>query len=131
MVNHHLTAAQLRDTTQLVPMAFLLQFSVGLLAIYAATSLLSFLAGSCLRAIPGPRIAAFTRFWSFFRVFRGNAPQNDQQLHQKYGQIVRTGPKHVSFSDINMIPVVYGIGSDYLKVRSSDFAHSNVLCAMS
>ncbi|KAH8666053.1 cytochrome P450 [Tricladium varicosporioides] len=48
-------------------------------------------------------------------VYKGNAPQTYRELHKKYGPIVRTGPNHVSVSDPEMIPVIYGTGSNFRK----------------
>ncbi|PVH70745.1 cytochrome P450 [Cadophora sp. DSE1049] len=48
-------------------------------------------------------------------VVKGDSPANYLKIHQKYGKIVRVGPNHVSVSDPSMIPVIYGIGSKFLK----------------
>lgn len=40
------------------------------------------------------------------------------RLHEQYGELVRIGPNHVSFSDASLIPQVYGIASKFYK---SDF----------
>ncbi|KAJ4154034.1 hypothetical protein LMH87_010498 [Akanthomyces muscarius] len=48
-------------------------------------------------------------------VRQGHAPMEYRRLHSQYGHIVRTGPKHVSVSDPDMIPVIYGIGSKFKK----------------
>ena len=40
------------------------------------------------------------------------------RLHEKYGQFVRIGPKHVSFSDASLIPQIYSITT---KFHKSDF----------
>jgi hypothetical protein len=47
----------------------------------------------------------------------GNAPVGYRTLHQKYGPIVRVGPNHVAVSDPSAIPVIYGLGSKFMKVR--------------
>ena len=40
-------------------------------------------------------------------------------LHERHGSLVRIGPKHVSFSDSNLIPQIYSISSKFYKVRAS------------
>ncbi|KUJ21456.1 putative cytochrome P450 pisatin demethylase [Mollisia scopiformis] len=57
-----------------------------------------------LSKLPGPLIAKFTNFWRIKNAASGNAPANFQDLHRKYGTVVRTGPNHVSISDPAMIP---------------------------
>jgi hypothetical protein len=47
----------------------------------------------------------------------GKGPAGYRELHRKYGQIVRVGPNHVAVSDSAAIPVIYGLGSKYTKVR--------------
>lgn len=69
-----------------------------------------------LRKIPGPLAARFSGFYRFSLVYAGNAPLEYRKVHQKYGPLVRVGPNHVSISDPNAIPQIYGIGSNYVKV---------------
>ena len=70
-----------------------------------------------LRSIPGPFLARFSGLYRLSLVAKGKAPEEYLKVHQKYGQVVRVGPNHVSISDPAMIPTIYGIGSNYLKVR--------------
>lgn len=69
-----------------------------------------------LRSLPGPLLAKFSGFYRLTMVHDGHAPERYRELHEKYGPIVRTGPEHVSISDAAMIPIIYGIGSKFLKV---------------
>ena len=71
-----------------------------------------------LRSLPGPLLARVSGLYRLSLVFDGHAPERYRELHQKYGNIVRTGPNHVSISDASMIPTIYGIGSKFLKVGS-------------
>lgn len=71
-----------------------------------------------LRTLPGPVLARFSALYRLSMVYKGNAPQTYRELHKKYGPIVRTGPNHVSVSDAEMIPVIYGTGSNFRKVIS-------------
>jgi hypothetical protein len=47
-------------------------------------------------------------------------------LHSKYGDIVRVGPNKLSISDPAMIPIIYGIGSGFRKVRWPNAAFMDV-----
>lgn len=74
-----------------------------------------------LRSLPGPKFACLTGFYRFGLVYRGDAPEQYREVHKRYGKIVRVGPNHVSVSDPAMIPVIYGIGSKFVKVISRTF----------
>jgi hypothetical protein len=93
----------------------LLCLLAGSLLFYIVTAISSFYRAG-LHELPGPRLATFSRLWNVFNIARGNAPQNFQKLHQRYGKIVRIGPNHVSIADPAMIPVIYGINSPHLKI---------------
>lgn len=71
-----------------------------------------------LQSLPGPVLARFSGLYRLSLVQNGRAPERYRELHESYGPIVRTGPNHVSISDVSMIPVIYGIGSKFLKVIS-------------
>lgn len=71
---------------------------------------------SGLRNLPGPFLARFSGLYRLSMVYRGQSPVEYRRIHQKYGQIVRVGPNHVSISDPAAISQIYGIGSNYLKV---------------
>ncbi|KAH8689331.1 cytochrome P450 [Talaromyces proteolyticus] len=68
-----------------------------------------------LAKIPGPLLAHFTDFWRY----RGqNSPKWSAKLvalHQKHGKLVRIGPNHISVSDPNAVPIVYGTNPVWLK----------------
>ena len=70
-----------------------------------------------LKQLPGPITARFSSLYRLSLVYRGKAPFTYRKLHKKYGPIVRTGPNHVSVSDVEMIPVIYGTGNNFKKVR--------------
>ncbi|OJJ66033.1 hypothetical protein ASPBRDRAFT_79448 [Aspergillus brasiliensis CBS 101740] len=56
-----------------------------------------------LSSIPGPVFA------------NGDAPGFYRELHQRYGKIVRTGPKTVDISDPTAVATIYGINSKFVK----------------
>ncbi|KAL6253147.1 Cytochrome p-450 [Rhinocladiella similis] len=71
-----------------------------------------------IRQIPGPWLAKFTIFYRISLVSKGNGVQEYRRLHEKYGDVVRVGPYHVSVNDPLAIQQIYGISS---KFRKSDF----------
>ncbi|KAF5968045.1 pisatin demethylase cytochrome P450 [Fusarium coicis] len=77
---------------------------------------LTFRAG--LRNIPGPWLARYTVLYRLSLVYKGDSPRQYQLLHEKYGPIVRTGPNHVSISDPAMMPIIYGIGKNFQKIKT-------------
>ena len=70
-----------------------------------------------LRTLPGPFLAKISGLYRLSLVYNGDAPRRYRKLHEEYGPIVRVGPNHVSVSDASMIPIIYGIGSSYMKVN--------------
>jgi hypothetical protein len=74
---------------------------------------------SSLRVIPGPVLARYTRFYRAWKIAQGDAPVFYRRLHEKYGPIVRTGPRTVNISDPNAVQIIYGINSKFFKVCSS------------
>ncbi|RMD41173.1 hypothetical protein DV735_g3942, partial [Chaetothyriales sp. CBS 134920] len=68
-----------------------------------------------LSGIPGPFIAAYTKFWRLYDVWKGTAHLTAIELHRKHGPLVRIGPNHVSVADPDFIPVFYNIKGDYTK----------------
>jgi hypothetical protein len=49
-----------------------------------------------LRAIPGPFLARFTRFWYFNKVYQGSFERTEIELHKRYGPVVRIAPHEYS-----------------------------------
>lgn len=71
-----------------------------------------------LRSIPGPWLASISDLDRLWSAAQGGQMNYHLHLHEKYGPLVRIGPKHVSFSDASLIPQIYGITSKFYK---SDF----------
>lgn len=69
-----------------------------------------------LKDIPGPLLAAFSNCDRIITAASGKQFLAHIGYHEKYGALVRVGPNHVSFSDADLIPVVYGITSKFYKV---------------
>jgi hypothetical protein len=68
-----------------------------------------------LRSIPGPTVAAYTKIWRLYDVYRGQAHFTAIALHKQYGSVVRIGPNHVSLSDPSLIPLIYGTKENFTK----------------
>ena len=66
----------------------------------------------------GPFLASFTDLWKVFYTYfnMGEFPMVD--VHEKYGDIVRLGPNHLSFAKSEAIKDIYGTGKAWDKVRA-------------
>lgn len=74
--------------------------------------------GGGLNDIPGPFLAGFTNLRRLY-VARGRRPETDHiRLHEKYGTLVRLGPRVVSVADPEAIKVIYGLNAGFVKVRA-------------
>ncbi|KAJ4469256.1 cytochrome P450 [Lentinula aciculospora] len=56
-----------------------------------------------LYGYPGPVLLKISRFASFSILFTGKQHERYQQLHEKYGLYVRTGPNHLHIADAKVI----------------------------
>ena len=100
--------------------------TAGQLALVASVFLTISLLSSCvisyfrsgLRELPGPVLARFTLLWKVWVHIKGDGHVVYQNIHKRYGPIVRTGPNSVSIGDAAMIPKIYLSGHSYLKVGS-------------
>ncbi|KAF7960128.1 hypothetical protein EAE96_001727 [Botrytis aclada] len=63
-----------------------------------------------LRHIPGPFLARFTRLWYCWKIYEGDYERTNQQLHTRYGPIVRISPHEYSIDDVDAAKVIYSIG---------------------
>jgi len=68
-----------------------------------------------LANVPGPFTASFSRFWMIKRTHAGDMHRTMIAMHEKYGNLVRTGHNEVSISDPQIIKTVYGAGSKFVK----------------
>ncbi len=68
-----------------------------------------------LRSIPGPPVAAYTKLWRLYDVWKGQAHMTAIKAHEKYGPVVRIGPNHVSIADPNMIGIIYSTKENFTK----------------
>lgn len=70
---------------------------------------------SPLRSVPGPFIARFTDLWYLYHLRRGNFEVVNQDLHKKYGSIVRYGPNRYSFNSLDAGKAIYWHGTSFEK----------------
>ena len=77
--------------------------------------LLPYLRNATIRDVPGPFLAKFSNLWLLYQCRRGQRYKAVDEAHKKYGTLVRIQPDHVSITDPDAIPVVYGHGNGFLK----------------
>ncbi|KAK7427324.1 hypothetical protein QQZ08_006093 [Neonectria magnoliae] len=68
-----------------------------------------------LNKYPGPFLASLTDWWRFFDVYKRRPERTLRALHDKYGDIVRTGPNSLSFSDPAALKSIYGLNKGFIK----------------
>ena len=77
--------------------------------------------------IPGPTLAAYSKFWRLYDVYKGHAHLTAIDLHRQYGPLVRIAPNHVSVADPKMIPVIYTNKEDFTKVCYCSVTQDSVI----
>lgn len=80
-----------------------------------------------LRHIPGPFLASLTNLQRVWWVKTRHAQITHQQIHERYGAVVRFGPNMVSISDPAAIPTVYPMPPGFVKVRSCTLSRPAVI----
>jgi cytochrome P450 len=88
-----------------------------------------------LSAFPGPRSAAFSRWWMIRATAAGNLYQNLLEVSQKYGHLVRIGPNDLVTDDPSLLRELNGLRSpfrrsDWYTSMAFDFETSHVLCIL-
>ena len=74
--------------------------------------------GQGLNRVPGPWLAGYTDLWRFFVVWGRRPELVHIKLHEKYGKVVRLGPRAVSVGDPDAVKIVYGLNSGFVKASS-------------
>lgn len=72
-------------------------------------------AASPLRIVPGPFAARFSRLWYLRKVWTGELPRLNIELHRRYGPVVRLAPNEFSLDDPAAVKVIYGLGTTFTK----------------
>jgi hypothetical protein len=75
--------------------------------------------------IPGPFIAPFTNFWRASIQYSGDFPDRLVALHNKYGPLVRVGPKTISVNGPGSLSTVYSSHGEFQKMRRVFNAHGH------
>ncbi|KAK0659902.1 Pisatin demethylase [Lasiodiplodia hormozganensis] len=70
---------------------------------------------SPLAKIPGPFSAKLSRLWITKHSWDGDMHRTVIELHNKHGNLVRTGPNEVSVADLSAIKKIYGAGTKFQK----------------
>lgn len=68
-----------------------------------------------IRDIPGPWLAKFTDAWLGYWAAQGMRSEHVHEIHQKYGNVARIAPDHISIADSDALQTVYGHGTGTLK----------------
>jgi hypothetical protein len=81
---------------------------------------------SPLKKLPGPFLAHFSDVWRLWNHYSQTHIETQRRLHEKYGNIVRIGPKTVSVTDPELIKTIYSTRGTFVKVslphlRTSSF----------
>jgi hypothetical protein len=69
-----------------------------------------------LRHVPGPFPACITNFQRVLWVKTKRAHLILQDMHEKYGEVIRIGPNMVTFNNPEAIPTVYTTRTGFPKV---------------
>lgn len=113
-----LTIKNLVDGTLVPSVSLSIFFTVGSLLFVAVFNRYA----HGLRRYDGPFVASLTHFWRVRDSYiNGNKRPTIVQLHQEYGDVVRTGPNTLSFASPNAIADIYGSASRMQKVRVSPY----------
>lgn len=95
---------------------FVVLLGIPLVALYLLSCLRLLIRGP-LRQLPGPLWTKISGISRLYLVASGKAPDNYRRLHKRYGDIVRTAPNQVSIADPAAVNVIYGLGTNFYKVR--------------
>jgi hypothetical protein len=77
-----------------------------------------------LSHVPGPLLAQYTNLWNFYHAYRIAYLNGDKiawfrGLQNKYGDVIRVGPKSVLVLDTDAVPLIYGVRVRLDKVRKT------------
>ncbi|KAL9121435.1 MAG: hypothetical protein Q9187_002005 [Circinaria calcarea] len=68
-----------------------------------------------LSDIPGPRWAAYTRFWLIKTLASGHSAEKFVDINKRYGPIARIGPNHLLTDDPDLTRRILAAGSRYTR----------------
>ncbi|KAK3987511.1 cytochrome P450 [Cladorrhinum sp. PSN332] len=102
------------DHSSLLSYAGILISSTVLLSVYYVTCYLR----SPLRRYPGPALAGFSNLWRFYHIRQKKFHLVTQDLHSKYGPVVRIAPNVLDVDYPELLKVVFGIKGEWRKTES-------------
>lgn len=73
-----------------------------------------------LSKYPGPFLASFSNLWKAYHLYKLRMPEDLQQLHGVYGDVVRVGPNDLSFSSPQAVGPIYKAGRSLPKTGFYD-----------
>ncbi|KAI0858813.1 cytochrome P450 [Xylaria cubensis] len=73
-----------------------------------------------LRHYPGPRMAAASKLWHFFNVFRKQNHLLLEDLQETYGPFIRTGPQELTICHPDVFQAIGGPGTSCIKAGLYD-----------
>ncbi|KAJ4254004.1 hypothetical protein NW762_010407 [Fusarium torreyae] len=76
---------------------------------------------SPVRAVPGPFLARFTDLWYLWRLYQGHFEEENLELHNRFGPVVRLGPYRYSFSNPDALQAIYGHNAASLFPKSPSY----------
>ncbi|CAH0051416.1 unnamed protein product [Clonostachys solani] len=116
---HQFTSTKFYIMAIITSTAHITDYLVGkwylVITVYICLYLLKNRYGRGLHKIPGPFLQSFSMIPRAWQVWQGNIHQRDLKFHQKYGKLVRIGPKLLSLADVNEMNTVYGITTKFYK----------------
>ncbi|QSZ32988.1 hypothetical protein DSL72_002572 [Monilinia vaccinii-corymbosi] len=68
-----------------------------------------------LDSIPGPKLAAWTRFWIVKTLASGDSAEKFVKVNDQYGPLARIGPNHLITDDPTTIRRILGVRSGYRR----------------
>ena len=90
-------------------------YASALISVVVIARLLSNRYGHGISQIPGPFLASLSDIWRLLLVYRRRPERAHIQLHEKYGSLVRLGPKQISCSDPSVVQVIYALNAGFIK----------------
>ena len=75
------------------------------------------LVNTSLCKVPGPKLYAITRFRLACDAWQARSIHTIHKLHLQYGNVVRVGPKEISFNSLSALRTIYGAGSPFERTK--------------
>ncbi|KAL9041456.1 MAG: hypothetical protein Q9180_001271, partial [Flavoplaca navasiana] len=99
-----------------------LEPAVALLVAFCTVYIIQQTVWSPLKSVPGPFFARFSNLWQLFVFYQGKQAQVLRRLHDRYGPVVRIGPRHISLNQPSLIKAIYGLSTSGGFTKSIRYA---------